>query len=57
MIVDMPTTQVELLHKFLERIDGRLSQTARTKEFTALDDVDVERIEALDADAFEQDRA
>ncbi|MGM4984901.1 hypothetical protein [Rhizobium sp. SG570] len=53
----MPTAQVELLHKFLERIDGRLSQTARTKEFTALDDVDVERIEALDADAFEQDRA
>lgn len=56
-IVDMPTAQVELLHKFLDQNDGRLSQRARTKEFAALDDVEVERIEALYADAFERDRA
>ncbi|NTF69994.1 cell filamentation protein Fic [Agrobacterium sp. 13-626] len=56
-IVDMPTAQVELLHKFLDQNDGRLSQRARTKEFTALDDVEVERIEALHADAFARDRA
>lgn len=56
-IVDMPTAQVELLRKFLDQNNGRLSQRARMKEFTALDDVEVERIEALYADAFERDQA
>jgi hypothetical protein len=52
-IVDMPTAQAELLHKFLDQNDGRLSQRARTKEFAALQDGEVERIEALYANAFE----
>lgn len=54
-IVDMPTAQVELLHKFLEQNDGRLSQRARTKEFAALDDSEIDRIEALYAEAFGAD--
>jgi hypothetical protein len=53
-IVDMPTAQTELLHKFLDQNDGRLSQRARTKEFAALQDGEVDRIEALYANAFEQ---
>src|SRR3546814_1866079 len=32
-IVDMPTGQVELLLKFLEQNEGRLSQRARSREF------------------------
>ncbi|MBP2449109.1 Fic family protein [Rhizobium leguminosarum] len=56
-ILDMPMAQVELLHKFLEQNDGRLSQRARTKEFAALDEGEVERIEAVYADAFERNRA
>ncbi|QWK81464.1 Fic family protein [Ochrobactrum sp. BTU1] len=55
-ILDMPTAQVELLHKFLDQNDGRLSQRARTKEFAALDDAEVERIEANYAQAFDRDR-
>ncbi|VXC84167.1 Fic family protein [Sphingomonas sp. 8AM] len=51
-IVDMPTTHVELLHKFLDQNDGRLSQRARTKEFAALDDGEAMRIEALYGDTF-----
>src|SRR3546814_5416832 len=35
-IVDMPTGQVELLLKFLEQNEGRLSQRARSREFEAL---------------------
>ncbi|MEZ2224458.1 hypothetical protein [Rhizobium sp. RCC_161_2] len=40
---------------FLNQNGGRLSQRACTKEFAALDEVEVERIEALYADGFERD--
>lgn len=51
-IVDMPTAQVELLLKFLEQNQGRLSQRARSREFEALTPVEVEQVEAIYADAF-----
>jgi hypothetical protein len=51
-IIDMPMTQLELLHKFLEQNDGRLSQRARTREFAALSDEETRRIENLYEDAF-----
>ncbi|WP_257623457.1 hypothetical protein [Rhizobium sp. B21/90] len=46
--------QAELLHKFLDQNGGRLSQRARTKEFAALNDTEVEQIEALYAGTFDQ---
>src|SRR3546814_10630192 len=48
-IVDMPTGQVELLLKFLEQNEGRLSQRARSREFEALNPAEVERVEAVSA--------
>lgn len=53
-IVDMPMAQVELLHKFLDQNDGHLSQRARAKEFASLDNAEVEQVEALYANSFEQ---
>jgi len=53
-VVDMPVAQAELLHKFLDQNGGRLSQRARTKEFAALNDTEVEQIEALYAGSFDQ---
>jgi hypothetical protein len=50
-IVDMPTAQAELLHKFLVHNDGRLSQKARTKEFAGFEESEIERIESLYASA------
>jgi Fic family protein len=55
-IVDMPTAQVELLHKFLDQNNGSLSQRARTREFAALRENEVARIEALYAEAFARER-
>jgi Fic family protein len=52
-IVDMPMAQVELLQKFLEQNQGRLSQRARDKEFAALSAAEIERAEALYAKAFQ----
>jgi len=54
-IVDMPASQVELLHKFLAQNNGRLSQRARAKEFAALTADEIERIEALYTATFEQE--
>jgi Fic family protein len=51
-VVDMPMTQVELLHKFLDQNQGRLSQRAQEKEFSALTQDEVDRVEAAYADAF-----
>lgn len=51
-IVDMPMAQLELLHKFLDQNDGRLSQRARDREFAALTPDEIARIEATYADAF-----
>jgi hypothetical protein len=51
-IIDMPMSQLELLHDFLEQNDGRLSQRALTKEFAGLTEDEAMRIEALYEDAF-----
>jgi hypothetical protein len=49
----MPTDRVELLQKFLQQNDGTLSQRARTREFAALTDEEVQRVEQLYSDTFE----
>jgi hypothetical protein len=49
-IVDMPRRTIDLLHRFLRQNHGRLSKRARTREFGALDDDEVARIEALYAE-------
>lgn len=51
-IIDMPMANLELLQKFLEQNDGRLSQRARAREFAALTEDETTRIEALYEDAF-----
>lgn len=51
-IVDMPDRLVDLLFKFLEQNDGRLSGRARGKEFEALSDEEVATIERRYAEIF-----
>lgn len=51
-MIDMPSTQVELLRKFLAQNEGRLSARARDKEFAALTDEETLRIEAIYAENF-----
>ncbi|SLJ91194.1 Fic family protein [Novosphingobium mathurense] len=51
-IVDMPADQVELLQKFLQQNDGRLSQRARTREFAALTADETAQVEQLYRDSF-----
>jgi hypothetical protein len=46
-IVDMPNGKVNLLHTFLYQNGGRLSGRARGKEFSALSDDEVYRVEHL----------
>lgn len=46
-IVDMPAKTLNLLHTFLHQNGGRLSQRARRKEFSALTDEEVMRIERI----------
>jgi hypothetical protein len=46
-MVDMPTSTVDLLHRFLRQNQGRLSRRARTREFAALSDSEVIRVERL----------
>ena len=53
-IVDMPMGEVELLRKFLDQSNGRLSERARAKEFAALTGGEVERIETFYARAFDK---
>lgn len=56
-LVDMPDRTIELLYQFLRQHHGRLSRRARTKEFAALSDGDVESVEAIYASAFGHARA
>ncbi|HEU4628474.1 MAG TPA: Fic family protein [Gemmatimonadaceae bacterium] len=49
-VVEMPARTVDLLHRFLRQNGGRLSQRARSREFSALTDQEVARVEALYAD-------
>ena len=51
-VADMPDCQVELLHRFLEQQDGRLSARARSREFAALTEDEAARIEGLYAESF-----
>ena len=52
LIVDMPDRLSSLLFRFLRQNDGKLSQRARNKEFLALTEDEVSRIEALYEEAF-----
>ncbi|MGH3545724.1 MAG: Fic family protein, partial [Mycobacteriales bacterium] len=51
-IIDMPDRQLELLRSFLEQAGGHLSKRARAKEFSALSDQEVWRIESIYAESF-----
>ena len=51
-LVDMPERTIDLLFHFLRQNDGHLSGRARTKEFAALSDEEVARIEAVYASTF-----
>lgn len=51
-IVEMPNRQIELLRSFLAQGRGRLSDRAREREFAALTEAEITRIEALFADLF-----
>lgn len=46
-IVDMPPATVSLLHRFLAQDKGRLSKSARTREFGKLKDSEISAIEEL----------
>jgi len=52
-IVDMPDREIERLRAFLQQGNGAFSKRARTKEFAALTDAEVERIEKAYADEFD----
>jgi Fic family protein len=51
-LVEMPDRQIEQLRRFLEQGRGRLSERARTNEFAALTDTEVDRVEALYGQTF-----
>ena len=55
-VVDMPANRVELLQKFLQQNDGRLSQRARTGEFAALTPEEAAQVEQLYRDSFQADQ-
>ncbi|UOA16482.1 hypothetical protein DSM109990_03364 (plasmid) [Sulfitobacter dubius] len=46
-IFDMPARTVDLLFRFLQQNNGQLSERARGKEFAALTDHEVERVEDI----------
>lgn len=51
-IADMPDRTADLLFRFLRQNGGRLSGRARTHEFDALTDEEVDRVERLYAESF-----
>jgi hypothetical protein len=51
-VVDMPARTVDLLHRFLRQSEGRLSERAREREFSALTDAEAARIERLFEQSF-----
>jgi hypothetical protein len=51
-VVDMPESQIELLHRFLRQGQGKLSKRASSKEFAALNPDEVDRIEELYSKCF-----
>ena len=52
LVVDMPDRLSDLLFQFLRQNAGKLPQRARTREFAALTEEEVSRIEALYGEAF-----
>ena len=48
----MPAAQIELLQRFLGQGGGQLSKRARTKEFAALTESEIEAVERIYADTF-----
>ena len=51
-IVELPRRVVDLLVRFLEQGDGKLSGQARQKEFAALTEAEIEEVETLYERAF-----
>lgn len=51
-MIDMPDNTVDLLFRFLNQNEGRLSQRAREREFAALTEAEAERIEAIYGEVF-----
>lgn len=51
-MIDMPDNTVDLLFRFLNQNEGRLSQRAREREFAALTKAEAERIEAIYGEVF-----
>lgn len=47
LVIDMPERMVDLLFRFLRQNGGRLSQRSRGREFAALTNAEVARIEAI----------
>jgi hypothetical protein len=54
-IADMPDSLMDLLFRFLQQNDGRLSQRARTKEFSALSEEEVVKVEKIYEEGFRSD--
>ena len=54
-LVDMPDRTMNLLFRFLHQNGGRLSNGARKREFAALTDEEVQRIEQTFQEAFDGD--
>lgn len=54
MVVDMPNQILDLLFRFLEQNEGRLSKRGRQKEFAALTGEEVQRVEEIYEDVFSQ---
>jgi hypothetical protein len=51
-MIDMPERTVDLLFRFLDQNDGKLSNRARTKEFDALTEEEVERVQTIYDEVF-----
>ena len=56
-LADMPDRTVDLLFRFLQQNDGRLSNRAREKGFAALTDDEAQEIESLYSENFSSDAA
>jgi hypothetical protein len=53
----MPERLVDLLFRFLNQNDGRLSQRARAREFGELTDEEAGRVEAIYGEVFKTETA
>lgn len=51
-LIEMPATTVDLLFNFLKQNNGTLSKRAKEKEFSALNEKEIEYVEATYADIF-----